>query len=74
MEYGGEYPESMDPARRLARMFNFFHARAVVYEPTYAMMRRDVLDARICFRCTINKTGCSLWSCGEALHCRWLIF
>ena len=42
-EYRGEYPDSFDPARRLARLFFFFQAGAGVYEPTYAMMRRSVL-------------------------------
>lgn len=44
-EYRGEFPDSFDPARRLARIFYFFQAGAAVYEPTYAMMRRDVLLA-----------------------------
>lgn len=42
-EYRGEYPDSPDPARRVARMLYFFLAGAGVYEPTYAMMRRDAL-------------------------------
>jgi glycosyltransferase involved in cell wall biosynthesis len=41
--YFGEYPDSPDPARRVARMLYFFLAGAGVYEPTYAMMRRDAL-------------------------------
>lgn len=43
-EYQGEYPTSDDPVRRIARLFYFFHAGVAVYEPSYSMMRRDVLN------------------------------
>lgn len=44
-EYRGEYPDSTDASRRVSRMLRFFHAGAAAYEPTYAMMRRDVLES-----------------------------
>ncbi len=42
-EFRGEYLESPDPVRRLARLLWFFHAGAAIYEPTYALMRREAL-------------------------------
>lgn len=44
IEYGGEFLDSPDPARRLARLFWFFHAGLGIYEPTYALMRREALE------------------------------
>ncbi len=41
--FEGEYLDSPDPAHRLSRLLWFFGAGAAVYEPMYAMMRREAL-------------------------------
>jgi glycosyltransferase involved in cell wall biosynthesis len=41
--YGGEFPTSPDPARRLERMLWFFHAGDAKYDPVYGLYRRDVV-------------------------------
>jgi glycosyltransferase involved in cell wall biosynthesis len=42
-EYGGEFPDSPDPARRFARMLWFFHAGDAKYDPVYGVFRRGPL-------------------------------
>jgi glycosyltransferase involved in cell wall biosynthesis len=42
-EYGGEFPTSLDPARRFERMLWFFHAGDAKYDPVYGVYRRDSL-------------------------------
>ena len=42
-EYGGEFPTSLDPARRFERMLWFFHAGDAKYDPIYGVYRRDRL-------------------------------
>jgi glycosyltransferase involved in cell wall biosynthesis len=42
-EYCGEWVDSRDPARRLARMLWFFHAGDRKYDPVYSLIRRDTL-------------------------------
>ena len=42
-EYRGEFPNSLDPARRFERMLWFFHAGDAKYDPIYGMYRRDCL-------------------------------
>ncbi len=42
-EYGGEFPTSLDPARRFERMLWFFHAGDAKYDPIYGVFRRDHL-------------------------------
>lgn len=41
----GEFLESPSPRRRLARMLGFFHAGLGLYEPNYALVRREALLA-----------------------------
>ena len=42
-EYRGEFPNSLDPARRFQRMLWFFHAGDARYDPIYGMYRRECL-------------------------------
>lgn len=42
-EYRGEFPDSLDPARRFERMLWFFHAGDAKYDPIYGVYRRDRL-------------------------------
>jgi glycosyltransferase involved in cell wall biosynthesis len=42
-EYKGEFLESRSALRRLERMLWFFRAGPTLYEPTYCLMRREVL-------------------------------
>jgi glycosyltransferase involved in cell wall biosynthesis len=42
-EYRGEFPDSLDPARRFERMLWFFHAGDAKYDPAYGVYRRDRL-------------------------------
>lgn len=44
-EYRGEFLESPSAVRRLERMLWFFRAGPALYEPTYCLLRRDVLIA-----------------------------
>lgn len=42
-EFQGEFPDSLDPARRFERMLWFFHAGDAKYDPMYGVFRRDHL-------------------------------
>ena len=42
-EYDGEFPTSLDPARRFERMLWFFHAGDKKYDPMYGVYRRGAL-------------------------------
>jgi glycosyltransferase involved in cell wall biosynthesis len=48
-EYVGKFPDSEDAAHRVARLLYFFRAGAGIYEPMYAMMRRQRLVDAGCF-------------------------
>ena len=54
-EYAGEFPDSEDAARRVARMLYFFRSGAGIYEPTYAMIRRQRLVDAGCFEIHRNQ-------------------
>lgn len=44
-QFDGEFLESRDPRRRMARLFWFFHAGLGYYEPNYSLIRREKLLA-----------------------------
>jgi glycosyltransferase involved in cell wall biosynthesis len=44
-QFEGEFLDSPDPRRRMARLFWFFHAGLGYYEPNYSLIRREHLFA-----------------------------
>lgn len=46
-EYRGEFPDSLDAARRFQRMLWFFHAGDTKYDPMYGVFRRDCIASTL---------------------------
>jgi glycosyltransferase involved in cell wall biosynthesis len=54
-DYPGEMPDSPDPVRRLARMLWFYRSGDLLYDPMYAVWRREALDRSGLIRLMIDN-------------------